>query len=1335
MMKKSKKDNESRHNIFLFLFAIGIILLLVIISFYFFVIPNVVDSGVINLQEILDLDAYYDSDVKWYTNSSNIKLNNNVVTAITNGDAYLYAKRNNKKIYRLKLKVLTGNEAFSLDEHFFHTTVHSNKKINIVKNYGTYINDNIHKSFFARIGDFFMNIYYSLFPSKKKDYSFMNSSNHLYNVEEDNPDTVDSDDYEQLVDYSFVSLDERIATVDASGNIVAVSPGKTKILVEDSFGNKDSYVIYVEPDNIIFYQNDYELTVGNYVTIDYFLISNIYNKRNIRWKSSNDSIVSISEDGVVYAHKVGKVTITGVVGDTVCSFNVSVSGEKFSSNLSLKSDSISLNIGDALELPIKSNDRYNVISENPAIATIENGKVIGKSEGKTFIYVTTAHGITKSIEVDVKKKEISVEKIIVDRKNLSMYVDGTRKLHFTMYPAGVSNKSVNLEYDNEYISIDDNFNITALKKGKTSIIITSSNGKKEKVIVDVLDVSPKKLYLNEEKLVLKSGDTDLLSTTLEPSNVTDSNVLWSSSDSSIVSISSDGKIEALKEGKAIIKASSIMDSSIFDTCEVEVVSNEISSYSIIFDGNGSTSGDMEEVKCNFNDDCSLPSNNFVKSGYVFEGWSTIPNGLKIYDNEQVVKKVTTTSNVVLYAVWSPFYSFPKSTSVYYDCNGGIGNSNAKFVVDTNNQVLSNDCKKDDSVLVSWNTEKDGTGKDYSINSKISNTWIYENYPKVTLYAQWIKKKASVLIQYDCNGGEGDIQKRYSTFLKNQSFSSSCVRDGFQFLGWSNEKDSKEPIYSKGDSVTDTWIYENAPRTILYAVWERKYDDKKINVNFQCNGGDGGGSQTFSIGKKEQKFTTTCKRDGYKLVGWNRKMDGSSNGYDVSYFVDDEWIYNSDSEVTLYAQWVKDYGDPVVVFLPSQTKDIKSDEAILLRSEDGSLALIDTSHGSLTGFCGKLVQYIRKYALVSNGKEATLDYLFISHSHPDHVSCMNYLFDSNIKINNIVIKRERQNTRPYNWASSYVSSHPETNLITVNQLEEDTIYPLGENGTKQLKMHVFNTKDVYSDEDECFSDSGRSTAAPSFKFTTVGNSQFEEYDASNRFVKTKKGFAYIPFANTRKISYTKSFIKRHPIANGSYQYYYALKEISERPLCDPNSNSVALLVEVPVKKNDERFIYIPSDLQNNGYPFTGDVCDKFICGKKVVLTGNHNYFTENAQGNLVFNTSIAIQKPQEYLIAKMINDKYDRSKIVVYQASHHGYNVDPSSINLLNFNRIGFPVVMTKTISQEKLLNSQNQRTYFYSVDKSKKYYTGEYYDSEGVKGTLEFFVNSKGKVRINAVKP
>lgn len=78
------------------------------------------------------------------------------------------------------------------------------------------------------------------------------------------------------------------------------------------------------------------------------------------------------------------------------------------------------------------------------------------------------------------------------------------------------------------------------------------------------------------------------------------------------------------------------------------------SYTIHFDGNGNTGGQMEDMRCAYGQSYQLPANAFTKSGNRFVGWSKDPDGVgALYANKSYVRNLSKEDEVItFYAQWS-----------------------------------------------------------------------------------------------------------------------------------------------------------------------------------------------------------------------------------------------------------------------------------------------------------------------------------------------------------------------------------------------------------------------------------------------------------------------------------------------------------------------------------------------------------------------------------------------------------------------------------------------------------------------------------------------------------
>lgn len=132
---------------------------------------------------------------------------------------------------------------------------------------------------------------------------------------------------------------------------------------------------------------------------------------------------------------------------------------------------------------------------------------------------------------------------------------------------------VNWSSDNENIVIiDDNGHLKAVAEGDT--IITASIIYKDVEYSDRCNVSVKSPFINVDSFhLLYIGETKNISAEVFPENT---NIIWDSNNTNIVSIDENGKIEGISEGTATITASIIYNNITYSAyCDVEVKIPEI----------------------------------------------------------------------------------------------------------------------------------------------------------------------------------------------------------------------------------------------------------------------------------------------------------------------------------------------------------------------------------------------------------------------------------------------------------------------------------------------------------------------------------------------------------------------------------------------------------------------------------------------------------------------------------------------------------------------------------------------------------------------------------------
>lgn len=275
----------------------------------------------------------------------------------------------------------------------------------------------------------------------------------------------------------------------------------------------------------------------------------------VTWASSNASVASVNS-GTVTALKEGTATITASAGGKSATCSVKVSAKIIAvASISLNKTSLSMQVGDTeiLTATIKPDDATDKTvvwtSSEDAIASVSNGKITALKSGKVTI---TAKSGTCSAECEVTVS-VNTESITLDKTTLSLSVGETAQLTATVKPDDATDKTVAWSSSDESVAKVDNGKVTALKSGKATVTAECGGRTAECAITVTVPVSS--ITLDKTTLSLAVGETATLAATVKPDDATDKTVAWSSSDESVASVD-NGKVTALKSGKATITAKS-----------------------------------------------------------------------------------------------------------------------------------------------------------------------------------------------------------------------------------------------------------------------------------------------------------------------------------------------------------------------------------------------------------------------------------------------------------------------------------------------------------------------------------------------------------------------------------------------------------------------------------------------------------------------------------------------------------------------------------------------------------------------------------------------------------
>ena len=288
------------------------------------------------------------------------------------------------------------------------------------------------------------------------------------------------------------------------------------------------------------------------------------NITGITWTSSDNSKATVNEFGIVTGVATGIVTITATLTDDTSvsnTFTLVVKESETSAspitsiNLSganevLQGNKIKLNV---TYTPANEPATFTYASSNTSVAIVDAaGWVTGVSGGVVQI--------TASLVGDPEKKANFTVTVIPLPTGITISGASTVSygqniiLTATAIPTGATNIVTWTSSDSTVATIDVNGRVTGMKVGTATITATSIVSASIKATHQVTVTDQMSITLNPTSLNLVAGSNQTLTATVVAASLTDKSVSWSSSNTSVATVDSNGKVTAVAAGSANIIA-------------------------------------------------------------------------------------------------------------------------------------------------------------------------------------------------------------------------------------------------------------------------------------------------------------------------------------------------------------------------------------------------------------------------------------------------------------------------------------------------------------------------------------------------------------------------------------------------------------------------------------------------------------------------------------------------------------------------------------------------------------------------------------------------------------
>lgn len=285
--------------------------------------------------------------------------------------------------------------------------------------------------------------------------------------------------------YTLKSLDERVAALDDDGFVVLKSYGKARIQATTEDGGYTDvceFDVYEHTVGIRFETEQARVRKGGRLTLAAVAQPEGKTDGRLVWSSSDGSVASVDEEGVVSGKSKGEavITVTAVDGGYTAECRVRVYQPV--TELRMDNRSVTVDTGEDIQLtatilPYDADNKSIVwSSDNPDVADV-NGKgvVTGVKAGQTVIRATSEdEGISDFCVVTVNQPVTGVS---LSKSELSFgKIGDAEQLVASVQPADATNKELNWSSSDESVAIVSNGRVLCSGYGSAIVYVTTVDG-------------------------------------------------------------------------------------------------------------------------------------------------------------------------------------------------------------------------------------------------------------------------------------------------------------------------------------------------------------------------------------------------------------------------------------------------------------------------------------------------------------------------------------------------------------------------------------------------------------------------------------------------------------------------------------------------------------------------------------------------------------------------------------------------------------------------------------------------------------------------------------------
>ena len=295
------------------------------------------------------------------------------------------------------------------------------------------------------------------------------------------------------------SSDSSILEIADDNSVIGVGIGTASITISTYHTEKTVSITVKEvfAEEIELYVSTDELQVGETMQITGTLYPTNTTNQEIIYLSSNNSIATVSPDGIIEGISSGIATITATSSNGI-SESVDIEIYEVFPEKILCDNSINMIVGDSIELPVKiipsnaNNKQYSVTCDNDEILKCSNSELTAIMEGNTELHIETWNGIKKDIAVKIDiipAEDIKIADIQEYRFSNVIDINDKITLRYSVFPVDATYQQAEWKSSDENIVKIDNNDFVITGTGEVTISCVAHNGIVASIDMYIIDLN------------------------------------------------------------------------------------------------------------------------------------------------------------------------------------------------------------------------------------------------------------------------------------------------------------------------------------------------------------------------------------------------------------------------------------------------------------------------------------------------------------------------------------------------------------------------------------------------------------------------------------------------------------------------------------------------------------------------------------------------------------------------------------------------------------------------------------------------------------------------------